>query len=192
LWLARSSERVRRIGVFMPGVSDDPEFQARNAAFVQGLGELDWTAGRNVRFEYRWGAGDPERYRAIASELVGLKPDAILALGTSTVSALKRATRAVPIVCAGHRPSRQRIGRQLGAAGWQYHGRHEFQIRHEREMVGAAEAARVAVLRDQASPDGIEQFAGMQGVAPALGVELTPVDVRDVGEVERGLLAFCS
>src|SRR5262245_60892713 len=95
---AQQRERIRRIGVFMPGVADDAEFQARNAAFLQGLGELGWTVGRSVRIDYRWGTGDVDRYRAIAAELVATDPDVIPALGTSTVSALRRVTRSVPIV----------------------------------------------------------------------------------------------
>jgi ABC-type uncharacterized transport system substrate-binding protein len=95
---AQQPDRVRRLGVFMPGVADDPEYQARNAAFLQGLGELGWIVGRNVRIDYRWGAGDVDRYRMIAAELVALAPDAILALGYATVSALEKATRSVPIV----------------------------------------------------------------------------------------------
>jgi putative ABC transport system substrate-binding protein len=82
----------------MPGTADDPEYQARNAAFLQGLGELGWIVGRNVRIDYRWGAGDVDRYRAIATELVALAPDAIVALGYAAVSALQKATRSVPIV----------------------------------------------------------------------------------------------
>jgi len=89
---------MRRVGVLMPGVSDDAEYQARNAAFLQGLGELGWIVGRNVRIDYRWGAGDVDRYRDIATEMVALAPDAILALGYATVSALQKATRTVPIV----------------------------------------------------------------------------------------------
>ena len=97
---AQQRDRMRRIGVFMPGVADDPEYQARNAAFLQRLGELGWIVGRNVRIEYRWGAGDVERYRTIAAELVALAPDVVLALGFSTVSALQKASRTVPIVFA--------------------------------------------------------------------------------------------
>jgi hypothetical protein len=78
---AQQRERVHRIGVFMPGTADDPEYQAGNAAFLQTLGELDWIVGRNVRIDYRWGADDVERYRAIAADLVSLAPDAVLALG---------------------------------------------------------------------------------------------------------------
>ena len=95
---AQQGARVRRIGVFMPGVADDPEGQARIGAFLQGLGELGWIVGRNVRIDYRWGAGDVDRYRAIATELVALAPDAIVALGYAAVSALQKATRSVPIV----------------------------------------------------------------------------------------------
>ena len=93
-------ERTKRIGVFMPGTADDPEYQARNAAFLLGLGALGWDISRSLRIEYRWGRGDTERYRAIAAELVALAPDVILAVGTATVSALLKATRTVPIVFA--------------------------------------------------------------------------------------------
>ena len=75
---AQQPQRVRRIGVFTPGAADDPEHQARNAAFLQGLGELGWIVGRNVRIEYRWGAGDYERFRAMAAELVALKPNSVV------------------------------------------------------------------------------------------------------------------
>jgi putative tryptophan/tyrosine transport system substrate-binding protein len=91
-------EQMRRIGVFMPGTADDPVYQVGNASFLQALGELGWIVGRNVRIDYRWGAGDVERYRAIAADLVSLAPDAVLALGYATVSALQKATRSVPIV----------------------------------------------------------------------------------------------
>jgi ABC-type uncharacterized transport system substrate-binding protein len=95
---AQQPQRVRRIGVFMPGTADDAEYQLRNAAFLQALGELGWIVGRNVHIDYRWGAGDVERYRAIATDLVSLAPDAVLAEGYATVSALQKATRSVPIV----------------------------------------------------------------------------------------------
>src|SRR5262245_58822029 len=97
---AQQRERVRRIGVFMPGVADDLEFQAFNAAFLQRLAELGWIVGRNVRIEYRWGAGDAERYRGTAAELVALAPDIVFGFGSATVSALQKATTSVPIVFA--------------------------------------------------------------------------------------------
>src|SRR6266436_1533411 len=92
---AQQPQRVRRIGVFMPGMADDPEGQAHNAAFLQRLGELGWIVGRNVRIEYRWGGGDLEHYHVIAAELIALSPDVILALGYSIVSALQKATRSI-------------------------------------------------------------------------------------------------
>jgi putative tryptophan/tyrosine transport system substrate-binding protein len=95
---AQQPQRVRRIGVFMPGTADNAEYQLGNAAFLQALGELGWIVGRSVHIDYRWGAGDVERYRAIATDLVSLAPDAVLAEGTATVSALQKATRSVPIV----------------------------------------------------------------------------------------------
>src|SRR5262245_61757075 len=98
---AQQRERMRRIGVFMPGVADDPENEAQNAAFLQGLGELGWIVGRHVRIDCRWGAVEIERFHVIAAELIALSPDVVLAFGFSTVSALQKATRSVPIVFAG-------------------------------------------------------------------------------------------
>src|SRR5262245_25903623 len=95
---AQQGGRMRRIGVFMPGAADDPEYQARNAAFLQGLGELGWIVGRNVRIEYRYGAGDLDRFRRHAAELIALSPDVVLAAAGSIVGAFQEASRTVPIV----------------------------------------------------------------------------------------------
>jgi putative ABC transport system substrate-binding protein len=97
---AQQSERMRRIGIFMPAGADNSEYQDRNAAFLQALADKGWAVGRNTRFDYRWGAGEIERYRAFAEELVALAPDVILGSGTATVRALQQATRSVPIVFA--------------------------------------------------------------------------------------------
>jgi putative ABC transport system substrate-binding protein len=97
---AQQSERVRRIGVLMPLAESDPEGRARIAAFRDGLGKLGWIEGREVQIEYRWSAGDPDRARAYAAELVKLKPDVIFAAATSSLAALQRETRGVPIVFA--------------------------------------------------------------------------------------------
>ena len=97
---AQQGERTRRIGIFMPGAADNSEYQDRNAAFLQALAEKGWAVGRNTRFDYRWGAGQIERYRAFAEELVALASDVILGNGTATVRALQQATRRVPIVFA--------------------------------------------------------------------------------------------
>jgi ABC-type uncharacterized transport system substrate-binding protein len=97
---AQQGERVRRIGVLMHLAADDPEGQARIGAFLQGLQEWGWAVGRNARIEYRWAAGDVERIRKYAAELVALGPDVILAAGGAVVPPLLQATSTVPIVFA--------------------------------------------------------------------------------------------
>src|SRR3984893_950626 len=93
---AQQPERMRRIGVLVSFSRDDPDGQARLAAFAKGLQELGWTDGRNIRIEYRWSGGDAERTRKYAAELVALAPDVILAGNTSTVGALQQASRTLP------------------------------------------------------------------------------------------------
>src|SRR3979409_2178979 len=95
---AQQGVRVRVSGVFFPVAADDPEYQARNAAFLQGLGELGWTVGRNVRIDTRWGAGEPANLHKLAVELAALAPDVILAAGGAVTGPLLQATRTVPIV----------------------------------------------------------------------------------------------
>jgi putative ABC transport system substrate-binding protein len=97
---AQQGERVRRIGVLMTLAADDPEGQTRLVAFVRGLQQLGWTVGRNMRIDTRWAAGDAERIRKYAAELVTLSPDVILAAGGPTVGPLQQATHAVPTVFA--------------------------------------------------------------------------------------------
>jgi len=193
---AQPRERVRRIGVFMPGVADDAEFQARNAAMLQGLGALGWTVGRNARIEYRWGAGDVDRYRAIAAELVATEPDVILALGTSTVSALRRATRSVPIVFThvtdpvggGLVASLARPGGNVTGFLSTEFGFGGKWLELLKEV--APRLTRVAVIRDAAIASQTGLFGGIQSAASALGVELRPIDSRDAGEIEREVVAF--
>jgi ABC-type uncharacterized transport system substrate-binding protein len=105
---AQQPERIRRVGVLMSLSADDPESQRRMTAFVQGLQQLGWTDGRNVRIDYRWGAGDAERIRRSAAEFAGLAPDVILATGSAALGPLLEATRPIVFVHAGHRPSRRR------------------------------------------------------------------------------------
>jgi putative ABC transport system substrate-binding protein len=193
---AQQREQMRRIGVLMNLGSDDAEGQARNAAFLQGLQELGWTVGRNVRIEYRWGAGDAELFRRYASELVALAPDVILAGGGAVVPSLLQATRTVPIVFTGTPdPVGAGFVESLGRPGGNATG---FTI-YEYGISGkwlellkeiAPHVTRAAVIRDPAIAAGLGQWGAIQSVAPSLGVELRPLGVRDAGEIERAITAF--
>ena len=183
-------ERMRRIAVLMNLAEDDREGLARLAAFKQALQELGWVDGRNVRFDIRWGAGNDERYRMLAKELVALSPDVILGAAGSTVPALLRATRIVPIVFtqtpdpvgAGFLESLARPGgNATGFTNLEY-GLSGKYLELLKEMVPNVKRA--------ANPAGTGQWGAIQSVAPLLGLELTPIGMGDAGEIERGLSAF--
>ena len=188
---------MRRIGVLMASAADDPESQARIAAFLQGLQQLGWTDGRNVRIDTRWATTDADDIRRHAAELVALAPDVILAAtGTATVAPLLQATRTVPIVFvqvidpvgAGFVASLARPGGNATGFTIYEYGMSGKWLELLKEI--APRVTRAAVLRDPAIASGIGQFAAVQAVAPSLGVELSPVDVRDAGEIERAVTAF--
>jgi ABC-type uncharacterized transport system substrate-binding protein len=186
---------VRRIGVLIPLAADDPESQRRLTAFVQGLQELGWTDGRNIRIETRWTAGDTNRMRRHAAELVALAPDVILASGGTVVGALLEASRTTPIVFtltvdpvgAGHVASLARPGgNATGFTGYEY-GLAAKWLELLKEV--APRVTRAAILRDSATPQGVGLFAVIRGAASALSMELRPVDVRNADEIERGITA---
>jgi putative tryptophan/tyrosine transport system substrate-binding protein len=193
---AQQRQPMRRIGVLMNLAADDPEGQARVAAFLQGLQETGWAVGQNAQIDIRWGAGDAERSRKNATELVALTPDVIFATTFPTVLALQQATRAMPIVFAGvvdpvgaglvaslARPG----GNTTGFAGFEY-GLSAKWLELLKQI--APRVTRVAVLRDSLTPVGIGQLAAIQGVASSFDVELSPLVMRDVGEIEPALAAF--
>ena len=135
---------MRRIGVLMNVPADDPESQARVGAIAQGLSELGWTIGRNVRIDYRW-ATDSDRIRRHATELVALAPDVILANATVVMDPLLQATRSVPIVFANVvDPVGAGFVASLARPGGNATGFTGFRIRHEREMAGVAQGDRAA------------------------------------------------
>jgi len=192
---AQQPERMRRIGVLMSVAADGSEGQARLAAFLKGLQQLGWTDGNNVWIEHRWGAGDAERIRKYAAELVALAPDVILASG-DTVVALRQVTRTVPIIFTiiadpvgtGVVESLAHPGGNAsGFTSWEY-GFGAKWLELLKEIVPSVK--RVAVLRNADESAGIAQFAGIQGVAPALGVELSPIGMRDAAEIERAVASF--
>ena len=193
---AQQSDRMRRIGAFVSLGAGDAEGRARLTAFVQGLKELGWTDGGNVRIDTRWSAGDAERNRTHAAELVALAPDVILASGGTVVGLLQQATRTVPIVFT-------QVGDPVGA------GFVETLARPGGNVTGfmnveygisakwlellkqiAPHLTRAAVLRDPTLIAGIGQLGAIQSVAPSFGVELRPVNVRDAGEIERAVAGF--
>jgi putative tryptophan/tyrosine transport system substrate-binding protein len=193
---AQQGERVRRVGVLMNLASDDAEGQARLAAFHQGLQQLGWTVGRNVQIDYRWGAGDADRIRKFAAELIALAPDVILSTGSPSVAALQQATRSVPIVfvtvvdpvSSGFVDTLARPGGNItGFALYEYSISGKW-LQLLKEI--APRVTRAAVIRDPALTAGGGQLGVIQAVAPSVGAEVTPVNVRDAGEIERAITAF--
>jgi putative ABC transport system substrate-binding protein len=189
-------ERMRRIGMLMGIAADDLAGQARLAAFLQGLQQLGWIEGRNVRIDIRWGAGNAERNRGFAAELVALAPDVILAHSSAALAPLLQQTRSIPIVFtvvadavgAGYVDSLARPGgNATGFINWEYSIGGKW-LELLKEIAPAA--TRVAVLRETSTAAGPGQFAAIQAVAPSRGVELRPVDVRDPGEIESTITRF--
>jgi putative ABC transport system substrate-binding protein len=193
---AQPAERMRRIGVLMSVAADDPEGPVRVAAFAQGLQQLGWSGGRNVRIDYRWGAGDGDRIRSYAAELSAFAPDVILATGSATLGPLLQATRAVPIVFV-HVPDPVGAGfvDSLARPGGNATGFTLFEYSISGKWLEllkelAPSVTRAAVIRDPAITSGIGQWGAIQTAAPSLGVEMSPVNVRDAGEIERAVTAF--
>jgi len=193
---AQQGERMRRIGVILPAVENDPEFQAWVSAFVQALQGLGWIIGRNVQIDICWATPNPAELRRNAAELVALKPDVILAHGSSTVGPLQQVTRTIPIVfpiiadpvAGGFVDSLARPGGN--ATGF---------MLFEYSMSGkwlellkqiAPSVTRVAVLGDPDTPTGPAQFGVIQAVAPSLRVEVRSLNKRDIGDIERALASF--
>jgi putative tryptophan/tyrosine transport system substrate-binding protein len=192
---AQQPERMRRIGVLMNRAADDPDGQARFSAFQHGLQQLGWTEGRNVRIDTRWGENDVDRDRQYAVELVALAPDVIVAGGTLSVAALQNISRALPIVFAavtdpvgaGFVDSLSRPGGN--ATGFMIY---EYSLSAKwLELLKqiAPSVTRAAVVRDPVNPAGIAVFGAIQNAAQSLGIEVSPVSIRD-GETERTLAAF--
>jgi ABC-type uncharacterized transport system substrate-binding protein len=194
--LAQQPERMRRIGVLMTINADDAEAQARIAAFVQGLQQLGWTVGKNVRIDYRFAGIDADTLRKYAAELVALAPDVILAQSSPAIAPLLQATRTVPIVFtlvadpvgAGYVDSLAHPGgNATGFTVFEYAiGGKWLELLKEI----APRVTRVAVLRETTVAAGPAQFGAAQTVAPSLGMELRPVDTRDAGEIERAITAL--
>jgi putative ABC transport system substrate-binding protein len=195
---AQQGGSMRRIGVLNALPADDPEWQARLASFHQGLQELGWIVGRNVRIDYRLGTADGAALRRRAAELVALAPDVIVVNGTSPMQPLLQTTRSVPIVFiqvtdpvgAGYVASLARPGgNATGFTQFEYGMTGKWLELLKQVAPGVK---RAAVLRDASTPTGIAQLAVLFSVAPSLGMAINPLDVRDPDEIERGVAAFAS
>jgi ABC-type uncharacterized transport system substrate-binding protein len=193
---AQQGERMRRIGVLMNLAADDAEGQARIAEFLQGLQQLGWTDGSNVRVDYRWAAGDAGRFQRYAEELLAFAPDVILASATPSVQALQRATRTVPIVFVSVTdPVGAGFVQSLARPGGNTTGFLQFEFGLSGKWLEllkevAPDVTRAVVLRDPDVGTGTTQFAVIQAMAPLLRVEVNPVNVRDPSEIRRALEAF--
>jgi putative ABC transport system substrate-binding protein len=194
---AQQPERIRRIGPLMAAGADDPEYQSRIGVFRQRLEQLGWTEGRNARIDIRWATTNADEIRRHAGELTALAPDVILAAtGTTTVAPLLEATRAVPIVFvlvidpvgAGFVSSLARPGgNATGFLMFEY-GLSGKWLELLKQI--APSITKVAVLRDPAIASGVGQFGAVRSAAPSFGMEASPINVRDAGEIERDITAF--
>jgi putative tryptophan/tyrosine transport system substrate-binding protein len=193
---ALQPDKMRRIGVLRAATAGDPDVQMNIAAFAQTLEQLGWSDGRNVRIDYRLSGADADKTRTDAAELVSLGPDVIFASGSSAVEALAWATRTVPIVFAlvvdpvgsGFVDSLSRPGSNItGLMLFEYDLSAKW-LELLKQI--APNVTHAAVLRDPAITAGIGQFAVIQSVARSVGVEVSPVNVRDKSEIERAVTAF--
>jgi putative ABC transport system substrate-binding protein len=193
---AQQPNGMRRIGVLLPATADNPQFQTWVGAFLQELGQLGWSIGRNVRIDTRWATPNADDILRHAKELAALAPDVILAHGGSSVGALLQATRTVPIVFpvaidpvgAGFVDNLARPGGNATGFTTSEYSLSGKTLELLKEI--APGVTRAAVLRDTANPAGNALFAAIQAVAPSLRVEVSPVSMRNAGEIERAITAF--
>ena len=192
---AQDGERMRRIGVLMHTAADEPESQARLAAFMQGLQELGWGVGRNLRIDYRWSVGDAARLYKDAAELVALAPEVILGGVSATAAAFQRASRTVPVVMAqGIDPVGNGYIESLARPGGNITGFIQFEYGLAGKWAEllkevAPRITRVGVLREP-GPAAIGQWTMIQAVAQSFGAELKPIDLRNASKIELAVTAF--
>ena len=193
---AQQSKHMRRVAALMPYTANDPQAQNRNAAFLQGLQQLGWTIGQNVQIDYRWSDGNEDDTRKYAAELVALAPDVIFTSGSAAIGPLRRATRTVPIVFvlvpdpvgAGFVDSLARPGGNITGFTQFDYGIGAKWLEVLKEI--APNTTRAAVIRDPAITAGIGQWGAILSVSPSVAIEVSPVNLVDGGEIDRGLTAF--
>jgi putative ABC transport system substrate-binding protein len=192
----RAQQTIRRVGMLLPAAADDAEFQARIGAFLEGLRQSGWTIGQNVQIDSRWATTNAVEIRRHAAELAALAPDVILTSSSPALAALQQATRSVPIVFvnvidpvgSGFVDSLARPGgNTTGFLLFEYSLSGKW-LELLKQM--APNVARAAVFRDSGNPSGNAQFGAIQALAPSLGIEVSPINMRDAGEIERAVAAF--
>jgi ABC-type uncharacterized transport system substrate-binding protein len=190
------SERVRRVGLLSNKSSGDAQGREETAAFADALKAYGWISGSNLQIDYRWGAGDGERYRTYAAELVAQAPDVLLAAGGTVTGALQRVTRDIPIVFV---ETSDPVNRGLVASLSRPGGNTTGFILFEYSICGkwlellkeiAPRITRAAVIRDPSEFSGVAEFAAIQAIAPSLGVDLSPIDPRDSAAMESAIKGF--
>jgi putative ABC transport system substrate-binding protein len=192
---AQQSAR-RRIGVLMNRAAGSSEGQARVAAIQDRLRQLGWNQGQNLLVEIRWGAEDPDLTRKGATELAALSPDVVLVGGTLGVTAMLRASQSIPVVFAAvGDPVGLGIVASLAHPGGNATGFMAYEWSFGAKLLEvlkqiAPGVKRAVVLRDTLAPQGIAQFSGIQSMAASIGVQVTPVNIRDPGEIERAAASF--
>jgi putative ABC transport system substrate-binding protein len=195
---AQQPQSMKRLGVLLPSAADDPVYQSWVGEFMRGLGQLGWTEGQNVRIDYRWGGDSADALTRYAVELVALAPDVILTSGNQTVEKALQATHTVPIVFAiAADPVGSGFVGSLSRPGGNATGFMQYDYGLSAKWPEllkeiAPSVTRAAVLRDAAITAGIGQFAIIQYVAPSVGVEVSPINLRDLSEIERDVAAFAN
>jgi putative ABC transport system substrate-binding protein len=194
---AQQPDRMLLVGVLQGVGADDLEGKARFTAFEQGLHQLGWTVGRNLRFDHRWSEGNADVIRRQAAELAALAPDVILATGSQATEQLLQVTRVVPIVFAVViDPVGAGMVARLSRPGGNATGFMAFEYSLSGKWLEllkqiAPGVNRAAVLRDPLSTAGIGQFAVIQSVAPSVGVEVSPINTHDkASDIERAISDF--
>jgi putative ABC transport system substrate-binding protein len=193
---AQQGERMRRIGILLPATADDGEYQSWMRTFLQGLGQSGWTIGLNLQVDTHWAGADMDVIRRKAVEIVASAPDVILAHGNGPVSALLQTTRTVPIVfpIAGD-PVGTGLVNSLARPGGNATGFAQFEFSLSGKWLELLKqivpgVTRAAILRDAGLGTGTSQFAAIQAMAPMLRMEVNPINMRDVDEIEQSVETF--
>jgi putative tryptophan/tyrosine transport system substrate-binding protein len=193
---ALAQQTIRRIGMLLPAAADDAEFQTRVGAFLEGLQQSGWTIGQNVQIDSRWATTNAVKIRRHPAELAALRPDAILTSSSPALAALQQATRTAPIVFVNViDPVGSGFVDSLARPGGNTTGFLLFEYSLSGKWLEllkqiAPNVTRAAVFRDTGNPSGNAQFGAIQAVAPSLGIEVSPINMRDASEIERAVAAF--